>query len=112
MATPGYTGQGLQAPRTEGRALQALSQFGQQEQIRNSQKIQQGVRDRDKFADMLAVDPVYATSQGLQQKIASSMDQFQDEMTEMNKSRRGVMTTEDLMKMQQSRGRVMAEMNH
>jgi len=112
MAIPQYTGQGLQAPRTQGRALQALSQFGQQEQIRNSQAIQQGVRDRDKFADMLAVDPVYATSQGLQQKIASSMDNFQDEMTALNKSRRGVMTTEDLMKMQQSRGRVMAEMQH
>ena len=94
MATPTpYSGTGLQAPRTEGRALQALSQFGQQEQVRKSQEIQQGVRDRNQFAKMLEMDPVYATSQGLQKGIATAMDQFIDEMTDLNQQRRGTLST-------------------
>ena len=110
MATPLYTGKGQQVPRSEGRALQAISQFGQDEQRRSTQKLQQAYSDRDKVAKLMELDPVYATSQALQQKIGGVMDSFLDEANLFNKKRKGVLSTQDLISLQQSKGRAMAEM--
>jgi len=112
MADIIYTGKGAQAPQVRGYALQALSQFGQQDLARKTSEIEQAYKDRDSFAKMLEMDPVYASSQAAQNRIASIMDGYIDEMTMMNKKRTGPMTTKDIMKMQQARGRAMAEMGY
>jgi len=107
-----YTGRGAEAPQVRGYALQALSQFGQQEQARKTMEIENAVKDRDAFAKMLELDPVYASSAAAQDRIASIMDGYIDEMTMMNKKRKGPMTTQDLMKMQQARGRAISHMGY
>ena len=107
-----YTGKGLEAPQVRGYAMQALSQFGAQEQARKTMDVERGYKDRDTFAKMLELDPVYASSQAAQKRIAAILEGYKDEMTMMNKKRIGPTTTTDLMKMQQSRGRAMAEMEY
>ena len=91
-----YTGKGLEAPQTKGYAMQALSQFGQQDLARKTSQIQAQAKDRDTFSEMLKLDPVYASSQRDQKDIGLAMDGFLDKMTEFNKSRSGPLsTTED-----------------
>ena len=108
-----YTGENyVQVPQTRGYAMQALSQFSQQQQARQTVTLQQAYKDRDSFARMLELDPVYASSQVAQKEIADIMDGYIDEMTLMNKNRFGPMSTNDLLKMQQARGRAMAKMNY
>ena len=92
--------------------MQALSQFGQQEQARKTYELEAGRKDRDKFADMIKLDPVYASSRKAQDRIAKIMDSFVDKMTMMNKKRTGPLSMSDLTAMQQERGLAMAEMNY
>jgi len=112
MAEIIYTGKGYQAPETRNYALQALSMFGQQEQARKTWELERAYKDRDMFAKMLELDPVYASSKAAQKKIADIYDGYISKMTILNKNRIGPMSTGDLVEMQQLRGEAMAEMNY
>ena len=63
-----YTGKEYQAPRPQGAALQALSQYGQQERARQTYELEVGRKDRDKFSEMLKMDPVYVSSRKSQDR--------------------------------------------
>jgi len=108
-----YTGENyVQVPQTRGYAMQALSQFSQQQQARQTFTLQQAYKDRDTFAKMLELDPVYASSQAAEKHIAGILDGYLGEMALMNKNRIGPLTTRDLVGMNQARSRAMAEMNY
>jgi len=113
MAQVIYTGKGLKAPQTQDLALQALSQFGQQQQTRKTYELETARKDRDKLLEMMEIDPVYATSMSLKNRQAEILDEYFDEATLTTKEiyqKKGGPSTQDLMKAQQSQGRVMAQM--
>jgi hypothetical protein len=107
-----YTGQGLRAPRTPAYALQALSQFGIQEQARKTAEIEKSYKERQNFIDVLKLDPVYLASTEAQGKMAQSVDDFVNQATMMYRKSGGRLSTQDLAKLQQARGAVMAEMQY
>ena len=74
MAQVIYTGKGYQAPQSQGRALQALSQYGQQEQGRKTYELETARKDRDKISELMRIDPVYTTNIKAQKRIAKIMD--------------------------------------
>ena len=107
-----YTGKGLETPQDKGYAMQALSQFGQQEQARKTYELETQRKDRDKFADMLKLNPVYVTNKNAQDRVAKIMDDFMGKMTILNKNRTGPLSMADLTAMQQERGMARAEMQY
>jgi hypothetical protein len=107
-----YTGQGLRAPRTPAYALQALSQFGIQEQARKTAEIEKSYKEREKFTDMLKIDPVYLASTKAQNIMAQDIDDFVNEMTSVYKTSGGRLSTPQLAKMSQARAGVMAKMGY
>lgn len=110
MAQVIYTGKGYQAPQSQGRALQALSQYGQQEQGRKTYELETARKDRDKISELMRIDPVYTTNIKAQKRIAKIMDDVLAGMTEFYKKRGGRMSMTDTTELQRMRGEAMAEM--
>jgi hypothetical protein len=107
-----YSGKDYQKPvQSQGRALQALGQFTQQQEMRKQADLERSRKDRDTFARLMEMDPVYATSAKIQQEMAVEMDSYIDAMTEVNKGMQGrAMNTQDIMRMQQEKARVMGRL--
>ena len=107
-----YTGQNYaQYQPSQGRALQALSQFAQQQQIRDENQLQRAREDRNLMARAMELNPVYATSGELQGRIGEIMDEYIDASTLLTKDMEGrEMLTTDLVKAQQMKSQAMAEM--
>ena len=91
--------------------MQALSQFGQQEQGRKTIELQQAYKDRDTFSEMLKVDPVYAANRKAQAQIGKVLDDVVNDLSLMAKDRKGPLTTQEIVKAQTRKGEAMAQMN-
>ena len=107
-----YTGQNYaQYQPSQGRALQALSQFAQQQQIREEQQLQRSREDRNLMASIMKLDPVYATRSKLQTMMGNIYDKWEDAQTLFSKEVEGRdLTTSDLVRGMQMQAEAMAEM--
>jgi len=107
-----YTGKDYaQYQPPQGRALQALSQFAQQQQIREERELQRAREDRNLLARAMELNPVYATSSELQGEIGKVMDSYMEAATMLTKETGGRdLTTQDLVKINQLRSQAMAQM--
>lgn len=110
MATPIiYTGQNIRAPQDQGRALQALSQFAEHQQQRDIYQLESARKDRDMLAEYLRTDPVYAFTEEIQQGIGTAIDNFTTKISKWNEQRSGNLTSQDLVYLNQERGRLNAQ---
>jgi len=107
-----HTGNELKTPQDRGYAMQALSQFGQQEQARKTYELESQRKDRDKFADMIKLDPVYVTNKNAQDRVAKIMDDFMGKLTLFNKDAKGMNNMTALTYIQQEMGLAKAEMQY
>ena len=107
-----YTGKNYaQYTPNQGRALQAMSQFSQQQAMRQESDLQRSREDRNMFIQMMKMDPVYTATQNSQKRVSAFMEIFTDNVTAMNKKRgQNAMTTSDWAELSQIRGETMALM--
>ena len=115
MAQVIYTGENYRKyVPSQGKTLQALSQYAQQNTYKKEREKERQREDRNLLAEAFKMDPVYASELKIQEQMSQITDKFMQEAAVLEKqiSQEGKLSTESLMKVERLKAQTASQIGH